>query len=371
MKPIEFPTYFTLARLWKEQKFPHALLLSGKEGFGGLPIAINLVQYMFCEQKNDLYACGICSSCSKTKKLAHPDLHLSFPVIKPANDKQLSRIFVKEFRSYILKNPFSTYLQWMQEINAENKQGKISADECREIIEELNLKSYEGREKVQIIWLPEYMGREGNILLKLIEEPPADTFLILITENEERMLGTILSRTQIVKLPPVKPEQIAAMLVERELTDHQQAIQIGHLAEGNFAEAIEMALHQDNILLPQAINWLNGVFTNNGGMIIASVEALSGIGREEQKNFYRYLIHLLELLIRKTYVPEIDIAVNSEEEKLISKLTRQQLDLEVLEEMIQYISEAIYAITRNAHVKTIMHALAIQCVRSLRKAQLS
>ena len=173
-----------LLKMWHNNVFPHALLISGEEGTGGLPMALALAQYIFCENKTASDACGKCAGCSKAAKLEHADLHMSFPSIPPKPGvKAMSRLFITEFREFIQQTPYGTTYDWLQHINAENKQGNITAEECREIIDTLNLKSYEGGKKVQIIWRPEYLGKEGNILLKLIEEPPRDTILILIAES--------------------------------------------------------------------------------------------------------------------------------------------------------------------------------------------
>ena len=181
-----------LLQMWHNNVFPHALLIVGPEGTGGLPMALALAQYIFCENKSETDACGKCAGCGKAAKLEHADLHVSFPSISPKpGTKALSRIYISEFREFIQQSPYGTTYDWLQHINAENKQGNITAEECREIIDTLNLKSYEGGKKVQIIWRPEYLGKEGNILLKLIEEPPQDTILILVAEQTDTANHTL------------------------------------------------------------------------------------------------------------------------------------------------------------------------------------
>lgn len=153
--------------MWQRDVFPHALMLIGSEGTGGLPMALALAQYVFCENKSATDSCGHCPNCGKVAKLEHADLHLSFPSIPPKpGSKALSKHFHKQFRDFVQQTPYGTTYDWLQFINAENKQGNITAEECRDIIDMLNLKSYEGGSKVQIIWRPEYLGKEGNILLK-------------------------------------------------------------------------------------------------------------------------------------------------------------------------------------------------------------
>ena len=150
-----------ILNMWKNNVFPHALLIVGGEGTGGLPMALALAQYIFCENKSSTDSCGKCAGCSKALRLEHADLHLTFPAIPPKpNTKALSRYYINEFKEFIKQTPYGTTYDWLQHINAENKQGNIPAEECREIINVLNLKSYEGGKKVQIIWRPEYLGKE-------------------------------------------------------------------------------------------------------------------------------------------------------------------------------------------------------------------
>src|SRR5690606_3235723 len=140
-----------LLKNWHTNHLPHALLLLGKEGTGGLPLALAFAQYIFCEQKQEGDSCGLCASCRKAQKLEHADIHISFPAIIPKTGaKALSRHYIKEFREFIAQTPYGTNYEWLQFINAENKQGNIPAEECRAIIERLNLQAYEGGQKLQI-----------------------------------------------------------------------------------------------------------------------------------------------------------------------------------------------------------------------------
>lgn len=350
-----------LLNMWQTAHFPHALLVVGKEGTGGLPLALALAQYIFCENKGEDDSCGQCASCRKTAKLEHADLHMSFPSISPKpGTKAMSRYYIQEFREFISQTPYGTTYDWLQFINAENKQGNITAEECREIIETLNLKSYEGGKKVQIIWRPEYLGKEGNILLKLIEEPPADTIMLFVAEDIEDILATILSRTQIVRLPPINPKDIADSLVARSLTDEKKAAQVAHMADGSFTEALRLVRHAENDLFPDVRNWFNALFRNNGVEIAKFSEDWSKAGREQQKNFLRYIVQLLEQAIRVRYLPNHPPALPAEEAQFVQKLGAMPVALEVFEKMVKEITDTIYFIERNAHSKTQLHVLSIR-----------
>jgi DNA polymerase-3 subunit delta' len=355
-----------LLNMYNSGHFPHALLLAGQEGTGGLPLALALAQYIFCQNKTGKDACGQCAQCSKVSKLEHADLHISYPSISPKpGTKAMSRYYISEFREFVGQTPYSSTYDWLQFINAENKQGNITAEECREIIDTLNLKSYEGGKKVLIMWRPEYLGKEGNILLKLIEEPPADTLLIFIAEDVDDILPTILSRTQIVRLAPISATEIADALLHRSLTDQKKAIQVGHMANGSYAEALRLVQHADNDLFPDVRNWFNALFTGNGVAIAKFAEEWSKAGREQQKNFLHYVVQLLEHAIRARYMPGQQLALPNEEAQFTQKLAAMKLGFESITQMVQYITDTIYHIERNAHSKTQLHALSLKLVYTI------
>ncbi len=358
-----------LLGMWHRNQLPHAILIVGAEGTGGLPLSLALAAYIFCTNRSGQDACGVCPSCSKVKQLEHPDLHISFPTVPPKPGvKALSNHYIKEFRQFFNENPYGTVFNWLQFINAENKQGNITAEECRHIIETLNLKSYEGGQKIQIIWRPEYLGREGNILLKLIEEPPANTFIILVAENLESILPTILSRTQMVKLTPLSPNEIADALIKEGLADQENAIQTGYLASGSYTEALNILQDTRENLLPAVRNWFNGIFTNNGLILAGFADEWGKQGREQQKHFLRYIIHLLEQSLRCTYLPQLPIALPADEAQFVQKLAAMKLPQPTLEKMVKAISETIYHIERNAHARTQLLALSIRLTH-IRKGQ--
>jgi DNA polymerase III subunit delta' len=360
-------TKHQLINMYRQQHLPHALLVIGPEGSGGLPVALAFAQYIFCTDKRENDSCGNCANCHKASRLEHADLHLSFPTIPPKSGvKAMSRHYIQDFREFIAQTPYGTTYDWLQFINAENKQGNLTAEECREIIETLNLKSYEGGMKLHIIWRPEYLGKEGNILLKLIEEPPADTLLILVAEELDEILPTILSRTQTVKLPPIHAADIAQGLTDRLLADTRKAAQIAHLSNGSFTEALRLLRHLENDMFPDLKRWFNALFTNNAVEISKLVDQWSKDGREQQKNFLQFVVQLLEQTLRFSYLPDVPPALPAEESDFVKRLSTKNLDHEALNDMISCISKTIYHIERNAHSKSQLHSLSIQLTRIIK-----
>jgi DNA polymerase-3 subunit delta' len=350
----------SLIQMWQSGRMPHALLLLGREGTGGLPLALAFAQYLFCEEKGDWDSCGNCAGCRKTMRFEHADLHFTFPIFGP---KVISDKYIREFRQFIRETPYAGTYDWLQTINAENKQGNITAEESRDIIEKLSLRSYEGGMKVQIIWRPEFLEKSGNILLKLIEEPPADTIFILVAEEADEVLATIRSRTQLVRLTPIPPADIAAMLVEKGLADGRKAAQIGQVADGSYSEALRLVEHLENDLLPAVRAWFNALFTNNGIGIVKFSEEWSKEGREGIKNLIAYTLGLLEAALRISYLPDAIHALAPEEGEFARRLAGRKLSVDTIQKMMDALTEAGYYIERNAHSKSVLTSLSIRLRR--------
>ena len=241
-----------LRNLVENNRLSHALLLNAPEGAGGLPLALAFSQYIVCEKISNGNpgnpfpedSCNECPSCQKAAKLIHPDIHYVYPVVsRKPGDKPLSADYISEWREFISLYPYGTIFDWLQQINAENKQGNISAYECNEINRKLSLKSFESGYKILIMWMPEYLGNEGNKLLKLIEEPPPDTLFILVTENEAQILPTILSRVQMIRLPRPRSIEIEEALISRAGVKPEQAHQLAAVSEQNYREALKQLQH--------------------------------------------------------------------------------------------------------------------------------
>jgi DNA polymerase-3 subunit delta' len=359
-----------LLGMWQQNHLPHALLLNGPEGSGGLPLALALAQYIFCQHKTEKDSCGSCPNCIKVQKMEHADLHFSFPTIKPnPQTKILSANYLKEFRTFCKKHPYATTYDWLQKIKAENKQGNISADECRAIIENLSLKSYEGGQKLLILWRPEFLGKEGNILLKLIEEPPANTILIFVAESEENILATILSRVQQIRLIPLKPIEIETELIKKFNVEPKKAKQISIMAEGSYSDALSLVEHFENDQFPLIKNFFNILFTNNGIGASKFIDELAKQGREQQKNFLKYLIHLLESTIKQTYIGQSNL--QNEELSFVVKLSSFNLSFEIINELVNELNKTIYHIQRNANSKIQLMNMSIKMMYSIQNKKVT
>lgn len=357
-----------LRSMWSHGRMPHASLLLGPEGSGKLPLSIALAQYILCEHRDEHEACGTCANCHKMNKLIHPDLHFVFPVV---GAKMTSDQFLKQWRAAISENPYLNANDWLQYIGAENKQGNISKEECVAIVKKLSLKTFESRSKVMIIWRPEFLGKEGNRLLKLIEEPPENTYFILVAEQQDLMLNTILSRCQLIKINPLSDQAIVEGLGQRfpELSSQRKAT-ISYLADGNFNEAIKIAAAKENDDARLLLDLLRKAYLGNGVELVNWAGAFANLGRENQKQFFLYALHFLREFLRLKLLQQTTARLGTKELKAAQNLIKI-LDLEQVEEMKQLFTDAAYHIERNGHPKIIMLDACIQLSKIMKRPKVS
>jgi DNA polymerase III subunit delta' len=352
----------------ERNRLSHALLLCAPEGAGGLPLALAFSQYLVCERVSNSKSdnplpeesCGLCPSCIKAAKLIHPDIHYVYPVVvRKPGEKPLSTDYITEWREFIVQFPYGTIFDWLQFIKAENKQGNISAHECNEINRKLSLKSFESGYKILIMWMPEYLRNEGNKLLKLIEEPPSDTLFILVTEDESQILPTILSRMQNIHLARPTIAEITEALITRAGVNPEQARQIAAVSEQNYREALRQLQHGQDDWLGLLREWLNATLKTGPINQVKWVDEISKTGREKQKQFLQYFIHLLEQAIRLR-MHEKTVADMPEREKDFAMRLNKTADLAAQQAIVQELNKSVYFIERNAHAKMLFHALTIR-----------
>jgi DNA polymerase-3 subunit delta' len=285
-----------LVRAVRENRVSHAQLFLGREGSGNMALALAYAQYVMCENPSDADACGVCNACVKMHKLIHPDWHFAFPVnsSKSSEKNPVSDMFLAQWRQKLLQNPYITEQAWYESLNLDNKQGNISTHEAEAIMRKLSLKAFEGKFKIMLIWLPERMNLvAANKLLKLIEEPPAQTLFLLVAASSRQMLKTILSRTQLVSVPPVHDSDLAAMIAQDFNLPQSEAHTLAHLANGSVVEARRISGQGDEKrdYFEQFVTLMRLSYASKAEniiLLIQQAEKIAGQGREWQKNFLLY-----------------------------------------------------------------------------------
>lgn len=351
----------------------HAQIFMGKEGNGALAMALAYAQYILCEQVTATDACGQCSSCKKANKLVHPDIHFSYPTVGP---KKISTDFISEWRKIVLENPYMNVNQWLECLDADNKQGNITASECLSIVQRLSYKASEGSYRVMILWLPEFLGKEGNRLLKLIEEPRPNTIFILVSEQADKILNTILSRCQLINFARLNDNEIAELLIHKYEVSEDRAKNIAYLAEGNINKALGFLEEAPNVNSTLFIDWLRVCYRGQPKSMVEWVEAMiSGkhktkdffvkTGRKDQIYFLKYALFFLRefMALQQGHdkVRLLDHSLQTAHNML------KVIGREAIADMMQLFDDMAYHIERNAHPKILFLDASIQMHHIIKK----
>lgn len=285
-----------------EGRVPHAQLFAGPEGSGALPLAIAYARFLLCTHRGETDACGTCPSCVKLNKLAHPDLHFVFPVVKrKGGGDTVSDDYIREWREQAISTPYFGLNHWLDAMGAENQQAQIFVKESDELTRKLSLKSSEGGYKVVVLWLPEKMKVEcANKLLKLLEEPPALTVFLLVSEEPDRILPTILSRTQRVNVPRLGDSEISTALSRQFGLQPSDAAETARLANGSYLQALEI-IHRgdDNLLFFELfVSLMRLAYQRKVKDMKDWSETVATMGRERQKNFLAYC----QRMVRENFI---------------------------------------------------------------------
>ena len=356
-----------LIHMAQKGEIPHAMMLAGEEGWGGLPLALAFTQYIFCSHRDAEDACGTCANCKKITSLQHPDVHFSFPFEKADGKDTLSNEFFAEFRQFVQVKPYGTLGDWSKEIES-SKQLNITAVECREILRKLSIRSYEGGPKVLILWKPEMLGNEGNIMLKFIEEPTANTFLLFVTDNVESILGTIRSRAQLMPLKRISTLTIQQALLNKGIPE-EKALPLARLAEGNYHQALLLLEGGDDDFLLLTRDWLNALFQNKGIELTQWVDGISGKNKDQQKNFIIYLLQLFEDTLRMKEMGTEHVLLLEAEARVADVLIKKGIRAQQIDALNHLLNDAIYHLERNAHAKLLFHTVSLRAQAILRPSQ--
>ena len=365
-----------LAKTVKSGKIPHTQLFIGKSGSGLLALALSYANEILCQsydEKSDAY-----TSCkNKVNKLAHPDLHFVYPVNTNEDVKKnpISDNFASSWRDFVLNNSYSSLYDWYQFIGIEKKQGNISKYEAVSISKKLSLKSYEGGYKVLIIWMAEKMNNEcANQLLKLIEEPPEKTVVLLLTENVEIILDTIKSRCQKLHIPSLAEEEIYQELVNTYSLKSNEAKKISHQSNGDFNKALQITKEDNKDVLFEDlfVLWVRTAFKAK-----KNKEAVNGLfhwsekiaeeGRETQKKFLDFCLEIFRQAMLKNYNAESLIYFQSHDGNFSFDKFSAYIHQNNILDIREALEKAIYHIERNGNAKIIFTDVSIQLTRLIHR----
>ena len=354
-----------LRRSVDENKLAHALLITGPQGNGKLPIAIALANYLLCGSGGG-DSCGTCPACVKLGKYIHSDLHFVFPVKKKGsgNDKPVSDDYITEWRELLLKNPYFSYEDWLAKLDLDNQQPMIYERESAEILHKLSMQSREGGWKVVIIWLPEKMREDGsNKLLKIIEEPPHKTLFLLVSEEPDKIIATILSRTQRIDIPRIAMGDVENALVARYGLPLNDAKAVAQQSAGNWEKAEEMlsVSEEKALYLDLFMKLMRVAYARNIRDMKAWSEQVAALGRERQKRLLDYC----QRMIRENFI------MNFREKEMIY-MSQAELDFSVrfspyvnernIFGIMEELSEAQRHIEQNVNAKMVFFDMSLRMI---------
>ncbi len=363
----------------KNGRIPHTQLFVGKTGSGILPMAIAYAKEILCSgYEPDSPAQQSCAQ--KIDKLAHPDLHFVFPVNTNDTIKKnpVSDNFMEAWRSFVFSNPYASLYEWLQRLGIENKQGNISKFEAEDIAKKLSLKAYEGGYKIMIIWMADKMNTEcANKILKLVEEPPEKTVLLLLTENEEHIISTILSRCQRLHFPLLSEKDIANQLINNQGVTESKAQLIARKANGDFNKALHLITQNEDDLQFEKwfITWVRTAFRAKGNKAVVNSllqwsEEIAKEGRETQKKFLGFCSELFRQALLQNYgVSDLVFFESSDNKFSIEKFAPFVHNNNILE-ITEALETASYHIERNGNSKIILTDLSMQLTRFIHRKEM-
>lgn len=356
----------TLIAAVQKGQIAHAQLFFGSEGSANLAMALAYATYLNCENRQSHDSCGQCPSCSKINKFIHPDIHFVFPVAttKKISKDPLSENFLPEWRTYLKENVYAGLNDWCNYIGTENKQPNISAEESRSIIQKLSLKSYEAQYKVLVLWLPELLNNtSANALLKILEEPSPKTVFLLVSQSIEKLLTTIISRTQLIRIRSFNSQEIEGVLISKHGLEPRRAAQVAYLSDGNLQEALRLSKEAANDNHELFREWMRLCFRANITGLMEWMEKFAKMSKEAQKSLLTYGIEMVRETLVWPYKEAQLVRLEGEELTFIEGFAKVVTPAKA-EGLYKQLNDACFHLERNASAKIIFldTSLAISAI---------
>lgn len=356
-------------------RVPHAQLFVGPEGCGALAVAVAYARYLLCGHRGgENQGDGACDI--KCRQLTHPDLHFAFPVAKSESAKRhpVSDHYLSQWREFVREQPYGNLFDWYRAIGIDNKQGQIGVDEAQDMVKKLSLKAYEGGYKVMIVWMVERLNASAaNKLLKLIEEPPQKTVLLLVAEDESQLLQTLRSRCQVLHFPPLPESVIADGLVEKGAA-RDEALRIAQEANGNFNRALDLMLQdsEDLVFEQWFVQWTRTAFKARGNKasvheLILWSDEVAKTGRETQKKFLAYCLTVIRQALLLNYGAEPLVYLKMRQPDFRLERFAPFIHENNILPMSTELEKALYHVSRNGNSRMIFTDLSIKLTRLLHR----
>lgn len=356
-----------LKHLVDDDCIPHALLISGPAGSGKLALARAMSQYMHCRNHLNGDSCGVCPECLQHQSINYPDMHYVYPVIK--RNGKISTDYIAQWREFMSESDFAPYDRWLDLIDAGNTQPVIYAEESIDILHVMNMSNFSAKYKVMIVWLPEKMVEAAaNKLLKIIEEPYADSKFIFVSNEPQKILPTIFSRTQRVNVSRLSDSEISNILSNRFHIDYAAAMECAALSSGNINKAIESISHstESDEFFNLFCDIMRRAYARDLRELKDISDSSASMGREKLRRFLAYCTHMLrENFI--TGIGNIHLANMNEREAAFSSKFSPFINYRNIEQLMQTFDSAYEDIGRNANPKIVLFDTFLSLLILIRK----
>ncbi|HSJ66984.1 MAG TPA: DNA polymerase III subunit delta' [Anditalea sp.] len=352
----------------------HALLFHGPEGSANLTMALALATYVNCHNPGDDDACGQCDSCQKMAKLIHPDVGYTFPVpgsLVSDDENKKTVDILSPWRNFVLNQPYGNLPDWNYHNGFEGKQVSISKNSAKQIIKTLSLKSFEGGYKIMLIWYPEFMHvSAANAILKILEEPPAKTLFLMVSHQPDKLLTTILSRTQKILVRAFHDDEVKQHLINSGISTPEAASQIAPLADGSMREAYQLADQVQDENTARFRDWMRFCFQLEINNILNMSDEFSVVDKEGQKALILTgLTVLRESLLKRSQLDQL-MRTSPSDREFIENFSLKALTEEKIIRIYDALNDAYYHLERNASAKIIFTDLSLGIARVLRNKSL-
>ena len=350
-----------LMQMVSEGRLPHAIMLCGPVGSGKMALAVGFAKVLLSKKTER-------EESPMLRKLEHPDLHFTYPTIKlpsmNAEHKPVSDDFAQEWHELIMAGPYFTMNEWLEQMGGENQQAIITAGESDDLIRKLSLKSSQGGYKISLIWLPERMNIEcANKILKLLEEPPSQTVFIMVCEEPDRLLETILSRVQRIDIKKIDDEDIRKTLIEKRGLTEDMAQRITRMANGNWIKALEMlsADSENEMFLDMFQTLMRLAYQRKVKDLKAWSERMASMGRERQKRFLEYFLRFVRENFMYNFHQE-ELCYMTQREEDFAKNFARFINEDNILPITDLANLAIRDIGQNANAKIVFFDFALQMI---------
>lgn len=358
----------SLVNAVQQKHIAHAQLFLGKAGALNLPLALAYTTYLHCQNKGEHDACGTCPACTKSLKYIHPDTSFAFPfraLRKEEDEDRVKADTLKLWRSTLIQNPFVSLSDWINMYEGEDKQAAISRETGREIIKTLSLKPFESPYKVMIIWQPELMHPSAaNGILKILEEPPVNTFFLLVSNAAERLMPTILSRTQMVQVPQISDEDLDTYLHEKHNVEESRRQEIIQIAEGDLNHAIKLISSEEDHFQDRFADWMRSCYKRDYAKLVGFSVDFHDLDRLSQRNLFQYGLGMMRETLLHSAGADAISRIKTGEVKFVKDFSKI-MNVEKVEHVNQLLTDAHYHLERNGSAKMIFLDLSLQIAKTI------